>query len=62
VTEQSITVSSANRPVRPVVLVPDVSGLEWQVDFLGALQAPCLIWGGQGTFLCRFVTAALTTR
>jgi hypothetical protein len=43
----SLTVNSAMRPLRAIVFVPAVDGLEWQYTFVGALRAQTRVWGGQ---------------
>lgn len=35
------------RPVRAIVFVPAVEGLEWQYTFIAALRAQTRVWGGQ---------------
>jgi hypothetical protein len=45
-----LNVSSAMRPIRTVVFVPLIDGVEWQHIFTGALRAQVRVWGGQSNF------------
>jgi hypothetical protein len=54
-----LTGYTAMRPVRALVLVPEIKGVEWQAIFTSALRAQALIWGGSANLPVPFTSDTL---